>query len=153
MPHAAIFRHPACIAATKGRAGMRAAAIHAPGVPEPRAKSYSNAKRVGDQVFIAGMVAWDAEMRPLAVGNAYEQSRIVFDYIRRLMEAAGGRMDDIMTITAFTTDMRHQPAFWQARAEFFSGDFPCSTLVCVHSLFLPELVIEVNATGVVGAGG
>jgi enamine deaminase RidA (YjgF/YER057c/UK114 family) len=60
-------------------------------------------------------------------------------------------MNDITTITVFTTDMRHQPAFWKARAEAFSGDFPCSTLVCVHSLFLPELLIEVNATGIIGS--
>ena len=68
------------------------------------------------------------------------------------MEASGGTIDDIMTMTVYTTDMRYQPDFWKARSEFFSGDFPCSTLVCVHSLFLPQLLIEVSATGVIGAG-
>ena len=132
---------------------MRYEKITAEGVPEAKPNSYTNCKKVGDQVFISGMVAWDSGFRPLGGNDAYEQSRIIFGYIKKLMEAAGGKIDDVMTITVFTTDMRHQPAFWKARAEFFSGDFPCSTLVCVHSLFLPELLVEVNAIGVIGAGG
>lgn len=131
---------------------MRYEKIVAEGVPEPKAGSYTNCKKVGNQVFISGMVAWDSQLRPLGGNDAYEQSRIIFGYIKKLMEAAGGKMDDVMTITVYTTDMRHQPAFWKARAEFFKGDFPCSTLVCVHSLFFPELLVEVSATGVIGAG-
>jgi enamine deaminase RidA (YjgF/YER057c/UK114 family) len=131
---------------------MRYEKIVAAGVPEPRPGSYTNCKKVGNQVFISGMVAWDGQLKPLGGNDACQQSRIVLGYIQKLMEAAGGKMDDVMTITVYTTDMRHQPAFWKARAEFFSGDFPCSTLVCVHSLFLPELLIEVNAIGIIGAG-
>ena len=81
----------------------------------------------------------------------YEQSRIIFGYMKKLMEAAGGEMDDIVRITVFTTDMRHQPQFWKARKEFFRGDFPCSTLVAVSALFLPELLIEIEATGIIGS--
>ena len=132
---------------------MRSEKIMAAGVPEPRPNSYSNCKKVGELVFVSGMVAWDAEMKPLGGNSAYEQAKITFGYIKRLMEAAGGKMNDVTTITVFTTDMRHQPAFWKARSEFFSGDFPCSTLVCVHSLFLPELLIEINAIGVIGSSG
>jgi enamine deaminase RidA (YjgF/YER057c/UK114 family) len=69
------------------------------------------------------------------------------------MEAAGGRIDDVAKITMFTTDMRHQPAIWKARSETFSGDFPCSTLVCITALFKPELLIEVDALGYIGASG
>jgi enamine deaminase RidA (YjgF/YER057c/UK114 family) len=132
---------------------MRYEKISAPGVPEPKPRSYSNCKKVGDQVFVSGMVAWDEQSRPLGGNDAYEQSRIIFTYIKKLMEAAGGAIDDVMTMTVYTTDMRYQPDFWRARAEFFSGDFPCSTLVCVNSLFLPQLLIEVSVTGVIGAGG
>jgi enamine deaminase RidA (YjgF/YER057c/UK114 family) len=125
--------------------------ISAAGVPQPKPRSYSNCKKVGDSVFISGMVAWDDEFQPIGGSSAYEQAKVIFDYMKKLMQAAGGTIDDIVTMTVFTTDMRHQPGFWKARAEFFSGDFPCSTLVAVHSLFLPELVIEVNATGVLGS--
>jgi enamine deaminase RidA (YjgF/YER057c/UK114 family) len=125
--------------------------IRAPGVPQGPAGSYSACKKVGDMVFIAGTVAWDENMKPLGGNDAYEQSRIIFGYMKRMMEAAGGRIDDIVRITVFTTDIRHQPQFWKARKEFFRGDFPCSTLVCVSSLFLPELLIEIEATAIIGS--
>lgn len=125
--------------------------IHAPGVPDGPVGSYSTAKKVGNQVFISGIVAWDADMKPLGGNDACEQSRIIFGYIKAIMEAAGGCMDDLVRMTVFTTDIRHQPAFWKARREFFTGDFPCSTLVQVSSLFHPDLLVEVEATGIVGS--
>lgn len=125
--------------------------IHAPGVPDGPPGSYSTAKKVGNQVFISGTVAWDANMKPLGGNSAYEQSKIIFGYIKKTMEAAGGCMDDLVRMTVFTTDIRHQPDFWRARKEFFTGDFPCSTLVCVSALFHPDLVIEIEATGMVGS--
>jgi 2-iminobutanoate/2-iminopropanoate deaminase len=96
-------------------------------------------------------VAWDQDMKPLGGNDAYQQSKIILGYLKKMMEAAGGRMDDIVRITVFVTDIRHQPQFWRARKEFFSGDFPASTLVCVSSLFLPELLIEINAEAVIGS--
>ena len=131
----------------------RAERIRAPGVPELGPGSLSNCKRVGRHVYISGMVAWGEGQKPLGGNSAYQQAQIVFGYIRSLMEAAGGCMDDVVKITMFTTDMRHQPDIWKARREAFSGDFPCSTLVCVSQLFLPELVIEIEAVGFVGSSG
>jgi enamine deaminase RidA (YjgF/YER057c/UK114 family) len=40
---------------------------------------------------------------------------------------------------------------WRARAEYFTGDFPCSTLVEVSGLATPALKVEIEAVGFVGA--
>ena len=116
-------------------------------VPEIEGPALSNCKRVGPHVYISGMVAWDGNQIPLGGNSAYEQAKIVFGYIEALMEAAGGTIDDVMKIVMYTTDMRYQPDIWKARAEYFSGDFPTSTLVEVASLFKPEFVIEIDALG------
>ena len=47
---------------------------------------------------------------------------------------------------------RDRPAFLEARREFFTGDFPCSTLVEVSALVKPEMLVEVDADAVIGAG-
>jgi enamine deaminase RidA (YjgF/YER057c/UK114 family) len=39
---------------------------------------------------------------------------------------------------------------WKARREFFTGDFPASTLVEVRALATPQLLVEVNAIGFLG---
>ena len=66
------------------------------------------------------------------------------------MEAAGGKIDDVIQINIFVTEM-NVPDFWRARREFFSGDFPVSTFVQVAALADPELVVEINAIGFLGA--
>jgi len=126
--------------------------IIAPGVPEVAPGALSNCKKIGNQVFISGMVAWDKDMKPLGGNDAYQQAKIAFGYIEALMEAAGGKMNDIVKITVFLADMRHQLDVWKARREFFTGEFPCSTLVAVSALFLPQLLVEIEAVGFIGAG-
>jgi enamine deaminase RidA (YjgF/YER057c/UK114 family) len=69
------------------------------------------------------------------------------------MEAAGGRMDDIVKVVIFVTDITRREEVWKARREVFSGDFPASTLVEVRALAVPEILVEVEAIAVLGAGG
>ena len=126
--------------------------IYSTGVPELGPESLSNCKKISDQVFISRMVSWDKNQKVIGGNSAYEQARTVFSYIKSLMEAAGGHMDDIIKITMYVTDMRYQPDIWRARREFFTGDYPCSTLVCVAALFHPELLVEIEAVGFIGGG-
>jgi enamine deaminase RidA (YjgF/YER057c/UK114 family) len=85
--------------------------------------------------------------------SMYGQSKAIFEKIRHLMEAAGGRMDDIVKVVIFVTDIKRREDVWKARREAFSGDFPVSTLVEVRALAAPELLVEVEAIAVLGAGG
>ena len=82
----------------------------------------------------------------------YAQSRIIFEKINHLMVAAGGKMNDIVKVTIFVTDITRREEVWRARAEHFTGDFPCSTLVEVAALAVPGLLVEVEAVGILGAG-
>lgn len=116
-------------------------------VPEFEGPTLSMCKKAGNHVYISGQSALGFDQNTLGGNDAYEQAKITFGYIQALMEAAGGTIDDVVKITMFTTDMRHQPEIWRARAEFFSGDFPCSTLLCISQLFKPDLLIEIEAVG------
>ena len=120
-------------------------------VPDPPPQTWSNCLVVGNQVFIAGMTA--AVGSELAGGDSmYGQARAIFEKIKHLMEAAGGRMDDIVKVVVFVTDIKRREEFWKARQEVFSGDFPVSTLVEVRALAAPELLVEIEAVALLGAG-
>jgi enamine deaminase RidA (YjgF/YER057c/UK114 family) len=41
---------------------------------------------------------------------------------------------------------------WRARREFFTGNFPASTLVQVAALADPSLKVEIDAVAHIGAG-
>lgn len=124
--------------------------ISAPQVPEPPPQTWSNCLVVGNQVFVAGMTSRTGT--EVAGGTSmYGQAHAIFAKIKHLMEAAGGRMDDIVKVVIYVTDIKRREEVWQARREFFSGDFPVSTLVEVRALAAPELLVEVEAMGILGS--
>ena len=118
--------------------------ISVTGVPEPKGNIYSNALAVGPMLFLSGMTAGEP------TGNAYEQSVRCLERIKKLVEAGGGTMADVVKITVYLTDIAYRPDFGKARSEFFSGRMPCSTLVAVSALADPGYLVEVEATAVIG---
>jgi enamine deaminase RidA (YjgF/YER057c/UK114 family) len=120
-------------------------------VAEPIPETWSNCKVHGDFFQIAGCVS-GYENNVIAGGDdVYEQAQITFSKIKNLVEAAGGVMDDIIKVTIFVTDISRREEVWKARREFFTGDFPCSTLVEVSALARPGLAVEIEAHGFIGS--
>src|SRR6476620_7986481 len=118
-----------------------------PSVPEPKAGTWSNCLVVGGVAYLAGMTA-----RGTAdAADEYAQAKEIFGKIRHLVEAAGGSMADIVKVTIFVTDISQREKVWQARREFFTGNFPTSTLVQVAALADPSLKVEINAVAHIGA--
>lgn len=121
--------------------------ITSPEVPEPPAGTWSNCLSANGIAYIAGMTARGDE----TTGDEYAQAKAIFGKIRRLVEAAGGTMADIVKVTIFVTDIKEREKVWRARREFFSGNFPASTLVQVAALADPSLKVEIDAVAHLGA--
>ena len=123
--------------------------ITAPIAPEPPPNTFSNCMVVDGVAYVAGQVARAAEGEgPL---DDYEQSVRIFRKIEALLDAAGGSLADVVKVGVFVTDMRRREQVWRARAEFFSGDFPASTLVEVSKLADPAVTVEIEAIAHLGA--
>ena len=117
-------------------------------VPEPQPGTWSNCLVASGFAYVAGMTARGSE----AAGDEYVQAKAIFTKIRHLVEAAGGTMADVMKVTIFVTDITQREKVWQARREFFTGNFPASTLVQVAALADPSLKVEIEAVAHIGAG-
>jgi enamine deaminase RidA (YjgF/YER057c/UK114 family) len=130
---------------------MKMQRVSSPKLSEPAPGTWSNCRVYGNQVFIAGMTAGDGKGGVLGDGSMYGQARETFTKIKHLIEAAGGTMNDIIRVDIYVTDIKLRDDVWKARREFFSGDFPTSTLVEVRALAIPQLMVEVNAIGFLGA--
>ena len=126
--------------------------ITSPEVAEPPPGRWSNALRVGDLLFVSGMVSRAPDGIAIQGSNEYEQAKIIFGKIRHLVEAAGGAMSDVAKMTIHVVNIKQNTEVWRARQEFFTGDFPCSTLVEVRSLAAPEILVEIEAIACIGAG-
>jgi 2-iminobutanoate/2-iminopropanoate deaminase len=121
--------------------------VISPEVSEPPAGTWSNCLVVNGIAYLAGMTA-----RGGAELDEYAQAKAIFTKIRHLVEAAGGSMADIVKVTIFVTDITQREKVWQARREFFSDNFPASTLVQVAALADPSLKVEIEAVAHIGAG-
>jgi 2-iminobutanoate/2-iminopropanoate deaminase len=80
------------------------------------------------------------------------KAKIIFAKIRNLIDAAGGKMADVVKITVFVTDITRRENVWRARREVLAGDFPTSTLVQVAALAEPPVRVEIEAIAHIGAG-
>jgi 2-iminobutanoate/2-iminopropanoate deaminase len=131
---------------------MKIERVTSPHVAEPPPGRWSNALRVGDMLFISGMVSRAGDGKTIEGRDEYEQAKVIFGKIRSLVEAAGGVMADVVKVTIYVVNIKNNTEVWHARQEFFSGDFPCSTLVEVRSLATPEILVEIEAIASIGAG-
>ena len=113
---------------------------------------YSHGVKVGNLLFIAGQVALDHDLQLVGENDAEAQSRQIWHNITSVVEAAGGKVTDVVRITLFVLDFKHMPAFHKVRKEIFAGGrYPAATGVQVVKLGLPGLLLETEATAVIGS--
>jgi enamine deaminase RidA (YjgF/YER057c/UK114 family) len=121
-----------------------------PHVPEPPPERWSNCLVCDGIAYVSGMTARAGDK--VSGNDEYEQSKAIFTKIKHMLEAAGGAMADVVKITVYVTDIKNNTKVWQARREFFKGDFPASTLVEVSALAAPEILVEIEAIAHLGKG-
>ncbi|MDM0149425.1 RidA family protein [Variovorax sp. J2P1-31] len=151
LPH--VFDRPNCGQAFENAASSSSSLfamstskqrIISPHVAEYPPGYWSNCIRAGNTLWLSGFTARaDDRTTILGVGDAYEQSRVIFEKVRNCVEAAGAGMADVVNMTIYVTDMADNKQVWKARQEFFEGDFPASTLVQVVALGTPEILVEI----------
>jgi reactive intermediate/imine deaminase len=104
----------------------------------------------GRMVFVSGQVARGVDGQLVGRGDIQAQTRKVLENIRSVLAEAGATMDDVTKVTVFVTNLaEHFSAIHEVRAEFFSSDYPASTLVEISRLVDPDMLIEIEAIAVV----
>jgi enamine deaminase RidA (YjgF/YER057c/UK114 family) len=125
--------------------------VRAESVPEaPRPGMFSNARVHGDHFFVSGMHAAEPD-GPVGGDDVYLQAKETFRRVRALTEACGASVDDILVLRIYLTDIDDKSEVSRARAEVFSGDLPCSTLLQVGGLADPGVKVEIEAQGIRGS--
>ncbi|MFI4986275.1 MAG: RidA family protein [Alphaproteobacteria bacterium] len=119
-----------------------------PKLKNVRANVYHHYIRVDEPkslIFLSGQLSRDGEGRLVGAGDMAEQTRQAIRNMQSVLEAAGGSLEDIVSIVVYTTDMREFQRIVQARMEFFKTRLPTSTIVEVNHLADPGLLIEFQA--------
>jgi enamine deaminase RidA (YjgF/YER057c/UK114 family) len=109
---------------------------------------YSRAVRVGNQLEVTGTVAVDEQGMLVGKGSVYEQTRFILEKIKRVVEKAGFRLEDVVRTRLFVTDITRWEEAGRAHREYFGHIKPATTLVEVRSLISPEFLVEVEVTAI-----
>ena len=115
-------------------------------VPVPGG-AYSPAVRVGDLVFVAGMVGTDAN-RQLPGDDVGSQTRRALRNVQACLEAAGASLADVCSVTTYLEHAeRDFKAYDQVYREFFTADYPARATVEAHIYGDP--IVEIQAIAVI----
>jgi enamine deaminase RidA (YjgF/YER057c/UK114 family) len=113
---------------------------------------YSRAVKVGDVVEVSGTVASDAEGKVVGSGDAYAQTKYIYEKIEEVLKRAGAEMKDVIRVRMFVTDISRWQEYGKAHSESFKKIKPCNTMVQVSSLIEPDYLVEIEVTAIISEG-
>jgi reactive intermediate/imine deaminase len=118
--------------------------IRVPGLAEP-ISHYTDAVRVGDLLFVSGVVPVDGAGNLVGGDDVVAQARQVFANLGAVLAAGGAGFADVAKVTVFLTDIDDRARINPVRQEMFGDSRPASTLVEVSALAVPGAKLEIEA--------
>ena len=96
--------------------------------------TYSQATRHGNTVYISGQIPLDPATMEMVEEPIEFQIHRVFLNLQAICESAGGKLDDILKLNVFLTDLQHFSAVNTIMAEYFSEPYPARAAIGVAAL-------------------
>lgn len=107
--------------------------------------------RFGNLLFVSGQAGSDGDGRIVA-GGFRAQGEQAFANLRRVLDAGGSSLEDVIKVTILVTDMAHFQDVVALRRTHFSAPYPADTIAEVRALYAPEAMIEIEAIAAVRSG-
>jgi enamine deaminase RidA (YjgF/YER057c/UK114 family) len=109
---------------------------------------FTRALRAGNRIVVSGTVGVEEDGSTLPDAGA--QADRCFALIREYVEQLGGRMDDVVRVRMFVTDIAEADAVTAAFTRALGHVRPTGTLVAIAALYRPEWKVEIEAEAVAG---
>lgn len=121
-------------------------------VDTPRAPApggwYSQAFRVGDMIYTAGVTANDpVTQKMVAPGDIVGQTEQILKNLDAILTEAGSDLEHIIKTLVFVKDINDFQKFNEAYKKFFPRNPPARSTMQVGS-FIGDMVIEIEAIAV-----
>ena len=96
--------------------------------------TYSQAVKVDNTVYLSGQIPLIPETMELIEGDIEQQIHQVFKNLTAVCEAAGGKLQDIVKLNIFLTDLTHFPVVNEVMAQYFQQPYPARAAIGVSQL-------------------
>jgi 2-iminobutanoate/2-iminopropanoate deaminase len=116
---------------------------------------FSDGVVAGNTLYVAGTIGVDPKTADDPKGarvpdDPAAEARLALDGIKRTVEAAGFKMDDLVAVQVYCTDLGLYGAFNDVYRSYFHGHFPARAFIGVDKL-VRGAHFEVAGTAVKGA--
>ena len=116
---------------------------------------FSHAVKTTGEVTLhcAGQVAWDKDYNLVGSGDIAAQARQALNNLKEVLAAAGASVVDVARMRTYVVDQKPEylESVGAAIAEFYGDVTPAAnTWIGVQSLALPDFLIEIEVTAVIG---
>ncbi|MCO5785804.1 enamine deaminase RidA [Pseudomonas sp. G11-1] len=112
----------------------------------------SQAIAAGEWIFVSGQAALDAQGNIVGEDDFRLQAETAFNNLQAILQAAGSGLQDVVKVTIFMTNMQYFGEVVELRHRYFSQPYPADSIVEVKALALPQLMFEIEAVAMRGAG-
>ena len=99
----------------------------------------------GKLLFISGLTSRDESGKVVHQGDIRGQTRLICENLKATVEAAGGTLGDLVSVTVFVRDITQFDAIHEVRRQYFAAEPPASTMVQVSEFVHTDMLIEINA--------
>jgi len=96
--------------------------------------NFSQSVKVGDMLYISGVLSLDPTTNKPAGGTPEEQATLIFKNLTAIMESMGAALSHVLTTTVYFVDLRDFPVFDKVSKDYFYFNPPARTSVGVSAL-------------------
>ena len=116
------------------------------GSPFEKPIGFSRAVNVNGTIAVSGTAPIAEDGTTACPGDVYGQTLRCLEIIRQAIEAAGGRMENVIRTRVMLTDISVWEDAARAHGEVFGEIRPASTFVEVSRFINEEWLVEIEAT-------
>ncbi len=113
--------------------------------------TFAPAVRKGNMLFITGMDGGQIDPvtgKSMVKGGMLEQTKVIYEKIKKILEAAGASFEDVVWTTDYITTKKDYKATGEVRRQYFGNSFPASTGILVKGLLNNDALIEIDAVAI-----
>ena len=121
---------------------MEKEAIYTKKAPEPG--NYSQAVKYNGLIFVSGQTADDIETGEPIHGSVAEQTRIILNNIKNILEEAGSGLDKVLKVGVYISNMEDKKEMDDIYKEFFNQEIPPARIAMAVKGLDADLDVEID---------